>query len=67
MEKVTLKVNGMTCGHCEKAVVNAIEDAGASPIKVCREQSTAELEFDPAKVSLDAIKAEIVDAGYEIA
>ena len=61
---VTLTVNGMNCGHCEKAVVNALIDLGVSTAIASHKTNTVEIEYDPTVVTLEAIKAEIIEIGY---
>jgi copper chaperone len=68
MEKVTLTVNGMSCGHC----VNAIEGNvgklnGVSDVKVHLSEGKVDIAFDSAVISLDAIKETIGDQGYDVA
>jgi copper chaperone len=68
MEKVTVKVDGMSCEHCVKAVTDAAGGLpGVGDVKVSLEAGTAEVAYDPAKVSLGAIKAAIEDQGYDVA
>ncbi len=67
MEKVTLKVNGMSCGHC----VNSIEGSvgklqGVRSVKVHLEAGNVDVEFNPSDVSLDKIKETIDDQGYDV-
>jgi len=64
MEKIILTVTGMSCAHCERAVTNALEDLGATNIKASAANNTVELMHDPATLSLEAIKNEIVEMGY---
>ena len=66
MIKISLKVTGMSCSHCERGLTNAMEDLGVKVLKVSAKEGIAELEHDPAKVALDAIKAEISEIGYEV-
>ena len=66
MQKVSLEVSGMTCGHCELALKNAMEDIGARAVKVSAQQGLAEVEYDPDKVTLQAIREEIAQAGFEV-
>jgi len=66
MEKLSLKVSGMSCAHCEKNLANAMEDMGVKVIRVSAKEGIAELEYDASVVTLDAIKAEIADVGYEV-
>lgn len=67
MEKVTLKVSGMSCGHCVKAVEGSVgELAGVSTVKVNLNEGTVDVEFNASEVSLDAIKETIDDQGYDV-
>lgn len=67
MEKMTVKVNGMTCAHCKMHVENAISSLeGVSEAKVSLEEGKADITYDPAKVTLDDIKAAVDEAGYEV-
>jgi len=64
MEKITLKVSGMSCAHCEKAVVNALTDIGANNVNACAQNNTVEITYDQAVLTLDSIKTELNDMGY---
>ncbi|GAA0330828.1 copper chaperone CopZ [Bacillus carboniphilus] len=67
MEKVTLNVQGMSCGHCVKAIEGSVgEMAGVKEVKVSLEDATVDVEFNPSEVSLDAIKETIDEEGYEV-
>jgi copper chaperone len=67
MEKTTLQVKGMTCGHCEKAVRTALEELeGVSKATVHLQAGTVDVEFEGAKVSVDKIKETIEDQGYDV-
>ena len=66
MNKETLKVGGMSCGHCEKAVARALLDIGALDVRADSGAGEVTVEFDPAIVTLDKIKAEIIETGYEL-
>jgi copper chaperone len=67
MEKTTLNVQGMSCHHCEMAVTKATEALGVKKTKVDLKKGLVTVEFDSAKTNIDAIKAAITDAGYEVA
>ncbi|MDR3075684.1 MAG: copper chaperone CopZ [Synergistaceae bacterium] len=68
METKTIKIEGMSCEHCVKAITKAVGAlAGVESVKVSLENAAAEVKYDPAKTSLDKIKAEIDDQGYEVA
>lgn len=67
MEKTVLKVDGMSCEHCVKAVKNAVGAlSGIGSVSVDLSAKTVEVEYEPAKTSLDKIKFEIEDQGYEV-
>ncbi|MEH7502622.1 copper ion binding protein [Neobacillus drentensis] len=60
MEKTTLKVNGMSCGHCLKAIEGRVgELTGVESVKV-------DVEFNPSDVSVNKIKETIEDQGYDV-
>ncbi|WP_048125118.1 heavy metal translocating P-type ATPase [Methanosarcina lacustris] len=61
----TIGVYGMTCGHCQKSVADAISSLeGVESVDVNLEAESATVIFDPEKVSLDDIKGAILKAGY---
>ncbi|MCL2216119.1 MAG: cation transporter [Defluviitaleaceae bacterium] len=66
MEKTTIKVAGMSCGHCEKAIIIALEDLGVAEVFASAKEQKVEIIFDPAKLTLDAIKKEIIEIGYQL-
>ncbi len=67
MEKTLLHVEGMSCDHCVKAIKGAVEALdGVTNVSVDLAGKTAEVEYDSAKCTLDKIKFEIEDQGYEV-
>jgi copper chaperone len=67
MEKVTLNVSGMSCGHCVKAVEGSVGKLnGVSTVKVHLENGTVDVEFNANEVTLDTIKETIDDQGYDV-
>lgn len=65
-EKVTLRVLGMSCGHCEKKVSDAL--CGLKGVKkafASKESGTAEVEYAPSKVSVAQMLEAINDLGFE--
>ena len=67
MEKVTLNVEGMSCGHCVKAVEGSVGALnGVSTVKVDLEDKKVDVEFNQDEVTLDVIKETIDDQGYEV-
>jgi len=66
-ETTTLKVEGMSCMHCVKAVQKSVGTLpGVSRVDVDLEKKKVRVEFDEVKVKLDTIKEAIKDAGYEV-
>ena len=67
MEKVTLNVQGMSCGHCVKAVEGSVGALkGISSVKVDLKSAKVDVEFNTQEVSLDKIKETIDDQGYDV-
>jgi len=68
MEKDILKVEGMSCGHCVKAVTGAVSALpGLVDVKTDLEAGTVSFSYDPSATPLASIKAAVIDAGYGIA
>jgi copper chaperone len=66
MEKV-IRVDGMSCAHCESAVKNAVSAlSGVKSVEVSLEEGTATVSYDDSAVTLDAIKEAIEDQGYDV-
>ncbi|MBX9971066.1 copper chaperone CopZ [Priestia aryabhattai] len=67
MEKVTLKVNGMSCGHCVKAIEGSVgELQGVESVNVHLKEGNVDVEFNPSEASLEKIKETIDDQGYDV-
>lgn len=67
MAKTVLNVEGMSCSHCEKTVkksVGALE--GVTEVTVNLKKKTVTVVYESIKVSLDQIKNEIKEQGYEV-
>jgi copper chaperone CopZ len=63
MDSLVLHINGMSCGHCLNAVSSALSRLPGITIRSVR-IGRAEVDYDPAKVSPEAIAAAVNDAGY---
>ena len=64
-QKVTLDVKGMHCASCPLTVkVLLRKQAGVEDVKVNAETNTAEVKFDPAKVSPGKLADAVTEAGY---
>ncbi|MDR6999457.1 copper chaperone CopZ [Neobacillus niacini] len=67
MEKITLNVKGMSCGHCVKAVEGSLGAlCGISSVKVDLKGAKVDVEFNPNEISLEKIKETIDDQGYDV-
>lgn len=67
METQMLKVDGMSCVHCENAVKTAVGAlTGVSKVTVDLAAKTVAVEFDAAKVNMEAIKNAIEEQGYDV-
>ncbi|MDG4657726.1 copper chaperone CopZ [Ectobacillus antri] len=64
---ITLHVEGMTCNHCKAAVTNALEElAGVTAVEVHLQEGTVDVQFDEAKVTVEALKEAIEEQGYDV-
>ena len=67
MEKTTLHVEGMSCQHCVMSVKKAIEElSGIKTAAVDLGKKTVDIEYDPAKSTLDKIREAITAQGFEV-
>ncbi|MBT2668904.1 copper chaperone CopZ [Bacillus sp. ISL-4] len=67
MEKNTLNVKGMSCGHCIKGIEGSVGKLyGVNSVKVNLDSGTVEVEFNSNEVTLDSIKETIDDQGYDV-
>jgi copper chaperone CopZ len=65
MRQITLRIGGMSCDHCERAVRGALAKIPGVELDAVTIGS-ATLRFDPAKTSVDRLVAAIDDLGYEV-
>jgi len=65
MKEITLKVEGMSCGHCVSAVEGAVKKLGADG-KVDLAGKSVTVKYNDQTVSVDAIKTAIEDQGYDV-
>jgi len=64
---VVIKVEGMACDHCKKAVEDSVGNLeGVFEVVANVSEAKVEISFDPSKIQLDKIKTVIEDAGYEV-
>lgn len=67
MERTQFGVKGMTCDNCVNSVTNALKQVnGVKLAKVSLEDEKAEVTFDPAATSVNALREAVKAAGYEV-
>lgn len=63
MTSLTLRIDGMSCGHCLNAVNRALSTiTGVEVVSVT--MGRADVRFDPQRVAADQVVAAIARAGY---
>lgn len=67
MDKITLQVDGMSCGHCKAAVEKALKElAGVQGAEADIAAKTVTVTYDPGRVGREALAGAVADAGYEV-
>lgn len=68
MSEVTIRVDGMSCGGCVRNVTGVLKALpGVLEAEVRLEDAAARVQFDPAQVSVEALRQAITDAGFDAA
>ena len=66
MDKLTLNVTGMTCGHCQMSVAKALKDiSGVKSAEVNLETNTAVVEYKLGKTTTGEMIKAVEEAGYK--
>ncbi|MDR1000197.1 MAG: copper ion binding protein [Clostridiales bacterium] len=67
MEKLMLKVEGMSCGHCEIAIQDAVRKlSGIKKVKASKRKKEAIIDYDASIVGVEQITKAINDTGYQV-
>lgn len=62
-----LKIEGMSCEHCKKAVTDALKALdGVEHVDVDLQAGKATVTFDPERASEQEMREAIAEAGYEV-
>jgi copper chaperone len=61
---LTLDIRGMSCGHCLKAVNQALGSLTGVTVDSVR-IGRADLHFDPSQVTPERITSAVEEAGYD--
>ena len=65
MATATLKVTGMSCEHCVRAVTSALQDTdGVRRAEVDLKAGRAVVDYDESKTSPRALANAVMDEGY---
>ncbi|MFJ8352954.1 copper chaperone CopZ [Bacillus paramycoides] len=67
MEQLTLKVEGMSCGHCVNSIESNVKELnGVEQVKVQLAEGTVEITIDSSIITLKDIVSVIEDQGYDV-
>jgi copper ion binding protein len=68
MEKTaTIPVYGMSCEHCVKAVVNALNALnGVKNVEVSLEGKSTKVVYDEELTGLSELESAIIEEGYQV-
>jgi len=64
MEKLTLEITGMSCGHCVAAVKKALSVDGVVVDEVV--VGRADVRVDPAMATAASLAERVADAGFAV-
>ena len=68
MSQITLNVPDISCAHCEKTVLEALQDKpGVKAVQVSIPAKSIYLDYDENAFNLDQVKAALDDEGYPVA
>lgn len=65
MNKINLKVDGMSCGHCVASVEGALNKLGAVA-KVDLTTKQVDIAYDSNKLTIEQMMIAIEDLGFDI-
>jgi copper chaperone len=68
MSTVTLNVPDISCEHCERTITNALSPvAGVQFVRVDIPGRKVQVEYDPAQVNVERMKAILQEEDYPVA
>lgn len=68
MEHTSFEVQGMTCGGCVASVKRVLEALpGVSNVNVTLRPARAAADYDPDRVTAEALRDAVQNAGYDVA
>jgi copper chaperone len=67
MSQITLNVPDISCAHCEKTVVNALQGKpGVKSVQVNIPAKKVMLDYDESRMPLDEVKEILDEEGYPV-
>ncbi len=68
MMKTTLRVKGMSCGHCVSSVKGALEQLnGITSVEVNLDDGKVDVTYNDSQVTVEEIRGTIENQGYDVA
>ncbi len=65
MERINLRINGMSCGHCVASVSGALQQVSGARVERV-EIGLADVSYDPTSTSRADVVDAVRNAGYEV-
>ncbi|MDR0936899.1 MAG: cation transporter [Oscillospiraceae bacterium] len=67
MTETILKIDGMSCGHCEIAIQDAIRKLpGIKKVQAKRRKAAAKVRYDAAQVTVEQLVSAVSEIGYTV-
>ena len=67
MSSITLNVDGMSCGGCEKSITEKLMSLnGVTRVNASHANNTIAIDYDETQVATDALSETIEDAGFDV-
>ncbi len=64
---ITLKVQGMTCGHCKQSVNQALSNLnGVHAVEVNLDSGNVNISYEDSEVSKEQLTEAIEEQGYDV-
>ncbi len=68
MERIEIRVEGMTCGGCATSVQNALTQRdGVTTATADLDSGIVAVEFDPGVIQAPGLQEAIIEAGFDVA
>ncbi len=68
MSQITLNVPDISCAHCERTILNALQDRpGVNTVQVSIPNKTVNLDYDDSRLSLQEVTDILDEEGYAVA